>query len=272
MHISPDERPVDDSTPLATLPVRALLRRPPVTVPPDLPIQATARIMREHRISSVLVARDGALVGLVTDRDLRNRVLAEGLDPARPVIEVATTALQTVDIGDHAFDALLLMARLNIHHVPVMDGRTVVGIISSTDLQQQQSNSAVNLAGAIYRQESVEELVATASRIGQLQRQLAAASTSAHAMGRIVSAMTDALTSRLLQLAEAQYGPPPSLMPGSPPDRRGATNRPPNPTRTTAWSWTTATTPQRTAPISRRWRASCATGSTPAATCIAPAR
>ncbi|MCX7662929.1 MAG: DUF294 nucleotidyltransferase-like domain-containing protein [Tepidimonas fonticaldi] len=209
MHTLPNERPVDDSIPLATLPVRALLRRPPVTVPPDLPIQATARIMREHRISSVLVAHDGALVGLVTDRDLRNRVLAEGLDPARPVIEIATTALQTVDIGDHAFDALLLMARLNIHHVPVMDGRTVVGVISSTDLQQQQSNSAVNLAGAIYRQESVEELVATAGRIGQLQRQLAAASTSAHAMGRIVSAMTDALTSRLLQLAEAQYGPPP---------------------------------------------------------------
>ncbi|MDM7456150.1 MAG: putative nucleotidyltransferase substrate binding domain-containing protein [Tepidimonas sp.] len=210
MHTPHDARPVDDSIPLATLPVRALLRRPPVTVPPDLPIQATARIMREHRISSVLLARDdGALVGLVTDRDLRNRVLAEGLDPARPVSEIATTALQTVDIGDHAFDALLLMARLNIHHVPVMDGQTVVGVISSTDLQQQQSNSAVNLAGAIYRQESVEELVATASRIGQLQRQLAAASTSAHATGRIVSAMTDALTSRLLQLAEAQYGPPP---------------------------------------------------------------
>ncbi len=210
MHTPHDAQAVDDSIPLVTLPVRALLRRSPVTVPPDLPIQATARIMREHRISSVLLARDdGGLVGLVTDRDLRNRVLAEGLDPARPVIEIATTALQTVDIGDHAFDALLLMARLNIHHVPVMDGQTVVGVISSTDLQQQQSNSAVNLAGAIYRQESVEELVATASRIGRLQRQLAAASTSAHATGRIVSAMTDALTSRLLQLAEAQYGPPP---------------------------------------------------------------
>jgi CBS domain-containing protein len=90
-----------------------------------------------------------------------------------------------------------------------MDGRTVVGLISSTDLQQQQSNSAVNLAGAIYRQDSVEGLVETAARIGQLQRQLVAANVSAHAIGRMVSAMTDALTSRLLQLAEARLGPAP---------------------------------------------------------------
>lgn len=203
------ERSIDDSLQLATMPVRALLRRAPVMVTPETSIRASAQVMREQNVSSVLVVRDDALLGLVTDRDLRNRVVAEGRDLNRPVIEIATVALQTVDIADSAFDALLLMARLNIHHVPVMDGRRVVGVISSSDLQQQQSNSAVNLAGAIYRQDKLEGLVATAGRIAQLQRQLVAAGTSAHAAGRLVSAMTDALTSRLLQLAQAQLGPPP---------------------------------------------------------------
>ncbi|WP_424859033.1 MULTISPECIES: DUF294 nucleotidyltransferase-like domain-containing protein [unclassified Tepidimonas] len=202
-------RAPDDSIHLASVPVRNLLRQPPLTVPPETTIHAAAASMRERHASSVLVVRDGELLGIVTDRDLRNRVLAVGLSPDRPVIEIATLDPQTIDIGAPAFDALLLMARLNIHHVPVMDGRTVVGLISSTDLQQQQSNSAVNLAGAIYRQDSVEGLVETAARIGQLQRQLVAANVSAHAIGRMVSAMTDALTSRLLQLAEARLGPAP---------------------------------------------------------------
>lgn len=200
---------LDDSLTLSTTPVRALLRRAPVCVPPELPIRAAAQRMREHGVSSVLVTQDGALLGIVTDRDLRNRVLAVGLDPQRPVIEVATTALQTVDIGDAAFDALLLMARLNIHHVPVTDGGRVVGLISSTDLHQRQSDSAVVLAQAIHQQDDVEDLRQVASRIGALQRQLAAAGTSAHAMGRVVSAMTDALTVRLLQLAERKLGPAP---------------------------------------------------------------
>ncbi|MEW6693438.1 putative nucleotidyltransferase substrate binding domain protein [Tepidimonas thermarum] len=209
MDTSNTSRPTDDSLSWTATPVRALLRRPPVMVEPELSIHATARIMREQRVSSVLVGRDGIPLGLVTDRDLRNRVLAEGRDPAQPIMAIATTTLHTVDIGDHAFDALLLMARLNIHHVPVMDGPRVAGVITSTDVQQQQSNSAVYLAGAIYRQDTVDGLVATAARIGALQRQLAAAHASPHATGRLVSAMTDALTSRLLQLAEARFGPPP---------------------------------------------------------------
>ncbi|MDW8335892.1 MAG: DUF294 nucleotidyltransferase-like domain-containing protein [Tepidimonas sp.] len=203
------DTPIDDTLTLAATPVRALLRREPVCVPPDLPIQAAAQRMRDHGVSSVLITHEDRLLGIVTDRDLRNRVLAAGLDPQRPVIEVATTALQTVDIGDAAFDALLLMARLNIHHVPVTDGTKVVGLISSTDLHQRQSDSAVVLAQAIHQQDTVADLQAVAARIGALQRQLAAAGTSAHAMGRVVSAMTDALTTRLLQLAERELGPAP---------------------------------------------------------------
>lgn len=205
----PPDRGTDDSLQLATMPIRALVRRAPVAVAPDLSIRAAAQVMQEQRVSCVLVTRDEALLGVVTDRDLRNRVLAAGVDPERPVSDIATAAVQTVDIADHAFDALLLMARLNIHHVPVLDGQRVVGVVTSSDVQQQQSNSAVNLAGALYRQESLAGLVETAGRIGQLQSQLAAASASAHAMGRIVSAMTDALTARLLQLTEAELGPPP---------------------------------------------------------------
>ncbi|WP_334135496.1 putative nucleotidyltransferase substrate binding domain-containing protein [Tepidimonas sp.] len=202
-------RDTDDSMRLATLPVRALLRRPPVTVSPDTPIRDAARLMRDERVSSLLVVHQDQLIGLVTDRDLRNRVLAADRDPQTAVVDIATTAVQTVDVTDHAFDALLLMARLNVHHVPVMEDTRVIGVITATDLQRQQSNAAVNLAGALYAQDSLDGLVQISTRIGELQRQLAAAGTPAHAAGRLVSAMTDALTARLLQLGEARLGSPP---------------------------------------------------------------
>jgi CBS domain-containing protein len=209
MSNQPQPRSADNYVNLITTPVQALVKRSPVTLSPDTPIAQAAQIMRDQRVSSVLLEKDGALFGLITDRDLRNRVLAAGLDPQTAIMEIATLAPMTIDLTSHAFDALLLMARHNIHHVPVMQGNQVVGMITSTDLTEQQSNSAVYLAGAVYKQTTVAGLVETSKRIKQLQQNLAAADASAYSTGHIVSAITDALTSRLLQLGELEFGHPP---------------------------------------------------------------
>lgn len=202
-------RRADASTGLIATPVRSLLRRAPVQLPPHTPIRDAALRMREQHVSSVLLTDDGRLVGIVTDRDLRNRVLAAGLDSARPVSEVATREPVSIDVRSTAFDALLLMARRNIHHVPVLDGKEVVGMLTTTDLTEHHSSSAVFLAGEIHRQDTVAGLQAVSSRIAQLQRHLAHGSATAYASGHVITAITDALTSRLLQMAEAQLGPPP---------------------------------------------------------------
>ncbi len=206
---TPQPRSTDNPVNLITTPVRNLVKRPAIALSPQTPIIEAAQVMRDQRVSSVLVVQDGVLSGLVTDRDLRNRVVAAGLDLQRPIQEIATLEPMTIDIHRHAFDALLMMARHNIHHVPVMNGQEVAGMITSTDLVEQQSNSAVYLAGAIYKQTSVEGLVETSGRIKRLQQNLAAAEASAFSTGHIISAMTDALTSRLLQLGELQLGPAP---------------------------------------------------------------
>ncbi len=199
----------DQHAGLMTTSMRALLKRPPVTVPPSATILDTARTMRDQRVSSVMLLEQDHLFGLVTDRDLRNRALAAGLDPATPICEIATVAPITVDIERPAFEALLLMARQNVHHVPVLDGQRVAGMITATDLNEQHSTSAIYLASEIYRQSTVEGLAAAAGRVKQLQRNLAAAGASAYSTGHIVTAITDAITTRLLQLGEAALGPPP---------------------------------------------------------------
>ncbi len=194
---------------LMTTPVRALLQRAPVTVSPHTPIRTVAELMREQRVSSVMLVEQDHLFGLVTDRDLRNRALAAGLDTALPVLEIATVAPLTIDIHAPGFEALLLMARHNIHHVPVVDGTRVMGMVTATDVAEQHSTSAVYLAGDIHKQTTLAGLVAAAGKVRALQKHLSAAGASAHSTGTIVTAITDALTTRLLHLAEVQLGPAP---------------------------------------------------------------
>lgn len=198
-------------TPLNLLatPIRSLIKREPVTLPPATTIRAAAALMRELRVSSVLLVEQGHLFGLITDRDLRNRVVAQGLDIERPVADIATLAPLTIDAQRPAFEALLLMARNNVHHVPAMDSQRIVGMITATDLTEQHSTSAVYLAGDIYNQTTVEGLTRLSTRIKGLQQHLTAADASAYSTGHIITAITDALTTRLIHLAEAQLGPAP---------------------------------------------------------------
>jgi CBS domain-containing protein len=216
--LTPDENPgqaphqqAGPGTPtnLLNMPLRTLLRRQAITLPPAATIRDAAKLMREQRVSSVMLVEQDHLFGLVTDRDLRNRAIAENLDMDRAVADIATLAPLTADLRRPAFEALLLMTRHNIHHVPVMDGNRIAGMITATDLNEQHSTSAVYLAGDIFKQTTVEGLAQISQKIKALQRNLAAAHASAYSTGHIVTTITDALTSQLIHLAEAKLGPAP---------------------------------------------------------------
>ena len=198
-----------NNTNLLSMRLQALLKHAPITLPPQASVLEVARTMRERGVSSVMLVEQDHLFGLVTDRDLRNRALAENLDLSRPVADIATLAPMTLDQRSPAFEALLLMARHNIHHVPVMDGQRIAGMVTATDLTQQQSTSAVYLAGDIHQQNSLPGLVAISQRVKSLQQNLSAAHTSAYNTGHVITTITDALTTRLIHLAEAELGPPP---------------------------------------------------------------
>jgi CBS domain-containing protein len=194
---------------LMQTPVRALLRRGAVTVSPQTTVHEAAQCMREQHVSSLLLVQDGRLVGLVTDRDLRNRVLAAGASLETPLRDIATADPLTISAAAPGFEALLLMARHNIHHVPVLDGSVVAGMLTATDITRQQGMAPVFLASDIRKQTELAGLVACAGQVKALQQQLAASGASAYSTGHIVTAITDALTTRLLELGEARFGPPP---------------------------------------------------------------
>lgn len=194
---------------LLTTPLQALIKRRPITLAPSASIRAAAELMREQGVSSLMLVEQTLLVGLVTDSDLRNRVVAQGLDIERPVADIATRSPMTVNADSPAFEAVLLMTRHNIHHVPVMSDQRIVGMVTPTDLTEQRSTSPVYLAEDIYKQTTLDGLVQISQRIKRLQQYLASAGASAYSTGHIITAMTDAFTTQLIQLAQAQLGPAP---------------------------------------------------------------
>jgi CBS domain-containing protein len=194
---------------LMTVTVADLLGRGLVDAAPDTSIRDAARIMTEARVSS-LVVRDGErLAGMITDRDLRSRCIVAGLSFDEPVSRIMTENLHTTTSDTLGFQALITMTRLNVHHLPVLDGDRVVGVVSTSDLVRFQSASSVYMVGDIRKAGDLDTLVAISGRVRELQVHLVTGGATADQVGQAISAVTDAFTQRLLELAEGELGPPP---------------------------------------------------------------
>ncbi|MFI0504008.1 CBS domain-containing protein [Streptomyces albogriseolus] len=115
--------------------VRDIMTSAPVTVGPHTSVAQAARLMRDHDLGAVLVADDGRLRGLVTDRDLVVRAVAEGVDPEETtVVRACSEDLVTVRPDDELDLAVRLMREHAVRRVPVVDGEQPVGVLSLGDV------------------------------------------------------------------------------------------------------------------------------------------
>jgi CBS domain-containing protein len=115
--------------------VEEVMTRDPRTVNADDPIIDAARIMRDDDIGNVIVRQDGEVAGIVTDRDIVVRGVAEGVDAgSTPVREVCTTGIEAIEPSASVDDALRKMREADVRRLPVVDDGRPVGIISLGDL------------------------------------------------------------------------------------------------------------------------------------------
>ena len=183
--------------------VAELLTGRTVTCPPDTTVDVAARRMRDDRVGSIVVtAADGRAVGIVTDRDLRDRVVAAGLAPSTPVAAIMSAPLVTIAPEALAFDAFLEMLRCGVHHLPVLSDGRLVGVVSSHDLVWLQGAHPMALAREIEAARDVASLVGLGPRTAAVVRWLLAGGARVSAIGRVVAELTDRLTRRLVELAE----------------------------------------------------------------------
>ncbi len=190
--------------------VDTLLRREPITATPTTPIRRGAEIMTEAQVSALLLLEDDRLVGLVTDRDLRRRVVAAGQSTETPLREIMTESLVTIEPSRPAFEASLLFARHNVHHLPVVDEEgALVGILSTSDLLRHQGTHSIHLVRDAMAAPDVEAIARVGSRLADLEAQLVAIGAEAEPLGEAMVTVTDAMTRRLTELAEQDLGPAP---------------------------------------------------------------
>ncbi|HWR96853.1 MAG TPA: DUF294 nucleotidyltransferase-like domain-containing protein [Candidatus Methanoperedens sp.] len=195
---------------LFTTPVQHLARREVLAVRADASVMQAAQLMSTHRVGSLVVTDSGDLpVGIVTTTDLRDRVLVARRDPATEVGAIMSTPLLTVGAGDFCFEALLKMMSHNVHHLPVLEGKRLLGIISNHDLMVLQGTSPLVIAREIEGQASVEGLASACGKIRGLVSLLLREGAGAGSIIHVISAVNDRLEHRLLDLALATLGPPP---------------------------------------------------------------
>src|SRR5215207_1094932 len=130
-----------------TTPIGSLASQPPVAVSPDASVAEAARAMRDTGASAALITDEPP--GIVTHRDLGERVLAAGLDPGAPVRAVMSRPLQPFPDSMPVFEALRRMLELGINHLPVTRQGRVVAILRDADLLRHQLRSPLPLLNRI---------------------------------------------------------------------------------------------------------------------------
>ena len=206
--------------------VRRLISRLPVMIEESASVRDAARLMTDEDVSSVLllapaddpdsdrVFTDGEgtlwkLTGMVTDKDLRERIVAEGRRADTPLSEINHGGLVTIQSDESVYEALLTMLRNNIQRLPVLHRRRPVGVVHLTDIVRYETNSSAYVVSSIFNRTSVKALARLGPDIrGAFVRMVDEGGTS-QMIGAAMSSIGRSLMRRLIELAEQELGPPP---------------------------------------------------------------
>lgn len=201
----------EKSNELMTSKVSRLIARPPVSAPCTVRLQEAARIMTDEGVSALLLMdeQSGRLRGIITDRDLRTRAVTEALPSETPISDIMTEGLITIRADDYIFEAMLTMLHNNVHHLPVLDGDEVRGVIALSDIVKYESQSSLYLVSNIYRQPDVKGLKRIARDVPDTFVRMVNEDANSHMIGSAMAGIGRSFTQRLLELGEEKLGPPP---------------------------------------------------------------
>ncbi len=189
--------------------VGQLINKPAISVTIHGNIRETAALMTENGVSSVMVLDGSKVVGLVTDADMRKRCVATGVDTGLPITKIMTANPTMIEHNMLSSQAMMVMTRLHAHHLPVLRHGELLGMITANDLAKSQSANSAFLATDIRKAQTLDDLVRISRQLPDLQVRLAVSNVPAKHVGEALSSITDSITVRLLEIAEAELGDPP---------------------------------------------------------------
>ena len=190
-----------------------VINKSPVSVDVETSITAAAQLMTTQKVSSLLVTREDKLIGIITDRDLRSRVVAASLDIHLPVSHIMTPNPAQIMGNRTLFDALALMTERNIHHLPVVDQQTLVplGMVTASDIIRHQRGNVLFIIGELSKAENLYELTRLSWQLPHYFSAHAKKAGDYDIAGKILSQATDIMTRKLIGFFQQANGKAPMM-------------------------------------------------------------
>ncbi len=195
--------------------IQGQLKRTPITTESGTTVEDCAKIMAKERVSSLLITEDNSLIGILTDKDIRSRVVAKGISPHVAVSEVMTTTPITTNGNANMLDALSIMTQHNIHHLPVVDPcirtgkNNILGMVSASDILRAQRSNILLVIDDIAKAENLYELINASWQIPHYFKTYASRFSDFDIAGKVLSQATDIMTRKLIGFFTTQNGQPP---------------------------------------------------------------
>jgi CBS domain-containing protein len=199
------------SAEMAQQPARALIRRDPVACTADRPLRDVARLMADETVNSMVVRAEDGELGIVTDGDLRDRVVGDGMSVDTPVGKVVSRSLTTVGADAAGADVMLAMLDNDVRHVGVLSPKgELLGVLGGIDLVAAEARTPFALRREIAQAQDKEELREAAQRLRSTVVALHGTKLPPQQIGHVISVVADALIRRMIELAIESKGTTPA--------------------------------------------------------------
>jgi CBS domain-containing protein len=205
-------RPKQDGLQFFSQPVANIFTQNAVTGDTALNIQGAARLMRDRKISSLFIVDDrDRCKGVVTERDLTEKVIAAGYGIDRPVADIMSSPVRTISDQALLFEAMMVMMQEDIRHLAVVGADDqFVGVLSSRDLLAAQGQSPLFLLREISEAAGFEEVVSRHQQLPKMVGSLITGGAKARNVTRFITAISDAILEKIIGYALDEHGPPPA--------------------------------------------------------------
>ena len=192
-----------------------LIKQKPITCLPYQEVSFVAKLMAREGVGSVVVVDvRNCPLGIVTKSDMSNRILATGKTGAEPIRTIMSEPVFSVAPEELCFNVLFKMARFNCHHICVVEGKSLSGIISQHDLIILQGSNPLAVINDIQKQTTVQGVARLVNAMDQMVKRLLSSGASSKEIAAVVSECNDHLTRKIISLTEEALreegiGPPP---------------------------------------------------------------
>lgn len=182
-------------------PIRDILKKEVFIASFDDSIKDIASLMKKKNISGVIIAKDNYPLGIITDRDFRNKIIAEGTNPETiSARQIMTSPVLTIREDNYIFEAIYKMAKNNIHRIVVVDEMGMIsGILTDTDIIRFQTNTPLYFTRELEHAGSFDDLKNLSDRIIFLIDSLISSGIKTFDLIRFISHVNDSIIKKCIE-------------------------------------------------------------------------